>query len=193
MKIVSNEETFEVDVKRFYLPGVSLEGKCPKCDGTVVEDFSRENYLSYPMANEVFEHGLYCEHCAHEWTVKLRLVLKLDLVEEAPPVKSTAREVEPSPTTDALVHHQVALIHGYDILARKSKTFAERSYYYLGRELAMQEFKRLGGKGDLTAEHVVLEMPAGPVSIRFLERDIEAMRQAVADWDAKKSAEGASG
>ena len=45
MKIEMQEETFTIEMKRFYLPLV-IEAKCPEC-GELVERDCADDYLSY--------------------------------------------------------------------------------------------------------------------------------------------------
>lgn len=80
MKIKGRVKATEVDVKRFYLPGVKLAGKCPKCDAAYEEDFA-DNYLGYPKANAPMDHGCYCNECSHEWDVSLVLSIMLTVAE----------------------------------------------------------------------------------------------------------------
>lgn len=80
MKITNDNEPYEVDVKRFYMPGTTFTGECPKCHAAFEKDLSDE-YLSYPMANKTFDHNLWCSECSHEWKVQVRLVVALHLVE----------------------------------------------------------------------------------------------------------------
>jgi hypothetical protein len=71
------------DGKRFYIPGCKLSGKCPGCKKKFERDFG-ESYLGYPEANKVFDLTLYCPKCEHEWTVRVRLNVSLDLVGKEP-------------------------------------------------------------------------------------------------------------
>ena len=77
MKIIGKMKSEEVDVKRFYLPGVKLTGACPKCAKKCVSDFENE-YLSYPTAEKAFDFDCCCK-CGHEWKVKLVLRIALTL------------------------------------------------------------------------------------------------------------------
>lgn len=79
MKLDGAGAAFELDVKRFYLPGIVLRDDCPKCGAECVHDFGKW-YLSYPQANEAFLEGLYCRACSHEWKVELILVVELRTV-----------------------------------------------------------------------------------------------------------------
>jgi hypothetical protein len=70
----------DLEVKRFYIPGVVLSGKCPNCKAKWWEDFG-DSYLSYPTANKPFDHGCCCPECDHEWTVRLRIDLAVSVVD----------------------------------------------------------------------------------------------------------------
>lgn len=83
MKLVFTPEPFELDEKRFYVPGAVLTGVCPKCSATYEHDFG-ESYLDYPRANEPEDFTCYCAACDHEWVVRLQLDVRLSLVEETP-------------------------------------------------------------------------------------------------------------
>jgi hypothetical protein len=80
LKLTGTVGPFDTDVKRFGLPGVKLEGVCPKCQAPFSRDFT-DQYLSYPRANETIQVGLYCGPCEHEWEVPMRLRVTLELVE----------------------------------------------------------------------------------------------------------------
>lgn len=72
-------ESFEIDAKRFYVPGARLVGVCPECGAAYERDLGR-HYLSHPVANAPFEHTCWCGECNHEWPVTLRLDLALSVV-----------------------------------------------------------------------------------------------------------------
>lgn len=81
--LVKNEEShFEVDVKRFYLPA-TITAKCPHCGKEVEHDLS-DDYLSYPTANEPFDHLMYCDgpkgEDDHEFRVRVKLTIRLEEV-----------------------------------------------------------------------------------------------------------------
>lgn len=78
---MSNRKSFEIDVKRFYMPGCKLADACAKC-GAVVEQDLGDHYLSYPMANEPFARSFYCE-CGHEWKRMALLAVDVKLLPEA--------------------------------------------------------------------------------------------------------------
>ena len=60
------------------MPGLKLEGTCPKCGAPYEWDFG-DQYLSYPQANAPNEVTCYCGPCEHEWKVTLRLNVTLEL------------------------------------------------------------------------------------------------------------------
>lgn len=66
----------KLDVKRFYLPGLRIQFKCPYC-GHDNELDGDERYLSYPEANEREHLHTLCEECDKEIT--LTVVLKITL------------------------------------------------------------------------------------------------------------------
>ena len=89
MKVTGKPEG-ELDIKRCYLPGVVLEGPCPKCGEPVVKDFE-EDYLSYPNVNEPVEATCFCGECGHKWTVTLRLNVTLEVVKPEKKPKETPK------------------------------------------------------------------------------------------------------
>jgi hypothetical protein len=69
----------QLDVKRFYLPGVTISDDCPKCRREVAYPLSTGNdrYLSYPIVGEPSDFHFYCHECGAEWTVRLLLTISL--------------------------------------------------------------------------------------------------------------------
>ncbi len=78
MRFTDPKKPFEVDVKRFYVPGVVIECDCPNCKKPVKHDFGSE-YLSDPTANATNKVHMYCPECSHEWELKVRLDVTLTL------------------------------------------------------------------------------------------------------------------
>lgn len=83
--IKNESDPFELDDKRFYLPA-SITAKCPHC-GKEVEHSFDDDYLSYPTANEPFNHFNHVMYCGgedgsadHEFRVRVRLTVKLEEV-----------------------------------------------------------------------------------------------------------------
>jgi len=71
-------EGTELCEKRFYLPGISLKGNCPKCQAPWVNDFD-DNYLSYPSAGIPLEVCVGCEACGETWTEQVVLNISLKM------------------------------------------------------------------------------------------------------------------
>lgn len=65
---------FGIDCKRFYVGGVKLSSKCPKCGCVDVRDLD-DGYLSYPDANQVFAYDFYCDPCGIGW--KENIILRV--------------------------------------------------------------------------------------------------------------------
>jgi len=67
----------EIDVKRFYIPGVCLYDLCPKCEEEIEMDLG-VMYLSYPIVGEEKTVHFYCEECDEEWdnTIILEMTIK---------------------------------------------------------------------------------------------------------------------
>jgi len=79
MKVTNKEVAFELCEKRFNLPA-TIDGVCPKCGSPFSKNYE-DHYLSYPFTNKDMTEHLYCSHCEHEWNVKIRLTLKLEIVD----------------------------------------------------------------------------------------------------------------
>lgn len=69
--------SWPINVKRFYMPGLRVSFRCPKCNAIRKVNFAIE-YLSYPTANEMFDYSLCCTKCAHEWSVPVCLNVSLE-------------------------------------------------------------------------------------------------------------------
>lgn len=84
-KIKGNLEGAEIDVKRFYLPGIVVESKCPKC-GHLHEVDMGSQYLSYPCVGDEEKINFYCEegesenYCDTEWEVSIKLGMTVEIV-----------------------------------------------------------------------------------------------------------------
>ena len=85
---MANPKPFETDVKRFRWGG-KLTRACPKCGTRRTLDGMRDDYLSYPTANEPFDLGFYCHECDHEWSVRVVLHVHLEAVK--PPKAAKAQ------------------------------------------------------------------------------------------------------
>lgn len=76
---MSRGKSFEIDVKRFYMPGHELADTCKKCGQVVTHDLG-ERYISYPVANEPADHCFYCGECDHEWKRKILVTVAVHLL-----------------------------------------------------------------------------------------------------------------
>ena len=85
MNKITGKAKGEIEVKRFYVNGVSIESKCPKCNHEKIKDFG-DDYFSYPVIGEHLDVYFYCEegdqapYCDTEWTVKVKLNVEVSLV-----------------------------------------------------------------------------------------------------------------
>lgn len=76
-----NDNPIELDVKRFYLPGVVLSAKCPKCKKTVKYDLGAD-YLSYPSINAPTDFHFYCPDDGAEWDEQIILRVTVEAAPE---------------------------------------------------------------------------------------------------------------
>lgn len=76
---ITGKATGEIDVKRFYMPGVKLESDCPECKTKNKQDMG-DDYVSYPSFNTEFGFGFYCHECNHEWEEDVIIEVKLKAV-----------------------------------------------------------------------------------------------------------------
>lgn len=74
MKIIGQPKG-PTDVKRLYLEGVKIVGKCPHCDSDVSADLNKE-YTNYRQNESVGFYGM-CHECDEGW--ELELILKASL------------------------------------------------------------------------------------------------------------------
>jgi hypothetical protein len=84
MKITGSGTPFEVDDKRFYLPGVKVEGECPACKKPFKRDLSTDPALGYPTANTPTKLNCWCPECEHEWSIPIKLSITVELVDPEP-------------------------------------------------------------------------------------------------------------
>jgi hypothetical protein len=47
----------------------------------VKRDFGEQDYLPYPIANQPMDLHMYCAACSNEWTVRVKLVVRLESAE----------------------------------------------------------------------------------------------------------------
>lgn len=85
-KIIGTCNGAEIDVKRFYVPGVQIESQCPKCESTRTRNLA-DFYLSFPVVGKPSDFHFYCEEsntgefCNTEWDVKIILDMNVRIVE----------------------------------------------------------------------------------------------------------------
>lgn len=77
--VETDTESYEIGVKRFYIPGTVLKSKCPQCGKKVEKDLG-DDYLSYPATNTPIHVSMYDGE--HEWTVCIVLRVTIDPVTE---------------------------------------------------------------------------------------------------------------
>jgi hypothetical protein len=65
------DDSFELGVKRFYMPGVVVKDKCVKCGGEASLDLG-DQYLSYPTVNASNDVDLWCSACDDQTTTVQR-------------------------------------------------------------------------------------------------------------------------
>lgn len=110
----------------------------------------------------------------------------------APIMVEMAEDDAEEPTPNQLRSHEawvaVALVFGFNELAKQVRTLEEKAYCRLARSKAEESAKAYGVEKLLGETKVVLDMPAGSgLSVRFIESDIELMREAVAKFDREKA------
>ena len=65
--------------KRFYLPGIVIKGKCPKCK-TILENDLGENCLSYPQTNKLEEVYFCCNNCDKEFSKQIVIKISVEVL-----------------------------------------------------------------------------------------------------------------
>ncbi len=64
----------ELEIKRFYLEGLEISEKCPKCG----KEIFINDYLSYPKMNDVEKIWFYCDDCDFEFGKRIRLNISIE-------------------------------------------------------------------------------------------------------------------
>lgn len=80
MNMKINGKITELEVKRFYMYGVTIESQCPCCKETHTFD-GEKDCLDYPPVNEEINISFYCEDCNEEWNEKIILEINVKGVE----------------------------------------------------------------------------------------------------------------
>lgn len=80
----------------------------------------------------------------------------------------------------------IAIVKGMNELAREAETLGEKTFFRLFRDKAQKHATELGIEFQMNYNPIVVVLPGEmhPV-ITFYEQDIELMRSAVAEWDAR--------
>jgi hypothetical protein len=81
----------------------------------------------------------------------------------------------------------LALIWGYNELAKMVETLGEKVYCRMARDFAEQEYIKLGGRLNKEKQDEVILIINGDTFpfIKFREKDIELMRKTVEEFDRK--------
>lgn len=81
---------------------------------------------------------------------------------------------------------QVALCYGFNELVKQTAVLGEKVYFRLARDVAEKHLVELGGMRFIRDDESVATIDVGDrmPSVKFRATDIEAMRKAVADFDA---------
>lgn len=85
--ISSSNPSLDMDVKRFYMPGVTFKSNCPHCGELQSKDMER-HYLSYPKMNSPLQVHFYHEteedaqgrSESHEWSETIILSIAISEV-----------------------------------------------------------------------------------------------------------------
>lgn len=67
------------DIKRFYLPGITVTRKCPHCNAIMTWDGSEE-YLCSPNVGK-FHFHFYCQACDEESYFDANLSINIEIAE----------------------------------------------------------------------------------------------------------------
>lgn len=71
------DEPFEIEVKRFSIPGLTFTSTCPHC-GEQQEYIP--DYFSYPCANGHEQVAQECESCGEEYRFEIRLDVTVEVL-----------------------------------------------------------------------------------------------------------------
>jgi hypothetical protein len=78
----------------------------------------------------------------------------------------------------------LALIFGYNELAKSSQTLGEKVYMRLARDAAEKQYRELGGELDRKAEdEVIVVLREAMPRVVFMKQDINLMREAIREYD----------
>ena len=88
---------------------------------------------------------------------------------------------------------QIALVFGYNELAKSATVLGDKVYYRLARDAAQEELIKQGGTLNVVNQETILTLPGHSVTVKFTEADIELMRQTVEQWDRDHPKEPSNG
>ena len=80
----------------------------------------------------------------------------------------------------------IALLFGYNELAKQTDVLGEKVYFRLIRQQYEEMLKEDGQEVEIIHDQTILTLNQKPPYVRFSEKDIELMREAVREYDAKK-------
>jgi hypothetical protein len=72
----------ELSIKRFYVPGITVEADCPECGKKVLWEGDSQ-YLSYPAVGSPDLLHMACFECGHGWSVDIVLEVGIRLAKPA--------------------------------------------------------------------------------------------------------------
>jgi hypothetical protein len=78
----------------------------------------------------------------------------------------------------------LALLMGYNELAKDATTLGAKMYLRMGRDVAHKRYEELGGQIDITVTPPLVIVDTRPPWVALTQRDVDLMREAVADYDA---------
>lgn len=86
----------------------------------------------------------------------------------------------------------LALVFGYNELAKTAPSLGEKVYCRLARDAAEAEYRRRGGELIRTDEEVVVTIRESP-RVTFSVKDIDLMRKAVEEHDGLRELQSSGG
>jgi hypothetical protein len=97
--------------------------------------------------------------------------------------KDTKKTISKKTLDNAKRIHFLALVLGYNDLAKQATVLGDRVWYRLARENAVKQLCEAGGDIDIKYDNVILTLYEYPVRLAFTAADIELMRKCIADFD----------
>lgn len=84
-------------------------------------------------------------------------------------------------------HTAIALVFGFNELAKKATTLGEKVYFRAARDAANEVAREEGVMVNIAPVNAVLLLPGVPPRVTFSESDMVLMRAAVNEWFANKA------